>query len=108
MLTEKDKRDVRRSFEWAKYPRQQIRILMELYLAPEEEILDVLALRSKKDAPIERKTQQKKKRKVYDPEIKAAVLQAIRSGKSFRTVATEFGVPHGTVCKWAQKEKKKA
>ena len=42
MLSEQDKSEIRKSYRNAIDPRQQVKILMQLYLVSREEILDIL------------------------------------------------------------------
>ena len=47
MLSEQDKSEIRKSYRNAIDPRQQVKILSQLYLVSREEILDILGPLSK-------------------------------------------------------------
>ena len=97
MLNEQDKSDIRCQYRDAADKRKQVRILMDLYLASREEILDVLGLPTQ-CRPIPRGPSNQ--RCVYTAEIKLTAMQRVRSGENHRVVAQEMGINYQTLCSW--------
>ena len=103
-LSEQEKSEIRASYKNAIDPRQQVKILMQLYLVSREEILDILGpLAAKKPEP-SRKGVPKRK---YALQFKTEALQRLRSGESFRRVAEDMGVNVRTMATWAYQMRRK-
>ena len=105
MLSEQDKSEIRKSYRNAIDPRQQVKILSQLYLVSREEILDILG-------PLSKSARQKPSRKgqprrIYAPEFKAEAMERLRSGESFRRVAEDMGVNVRTMATWAYQMRRK-
>ena len=90
MLSEQDKCEIRKSYRNAIDPRQQVKILSQLYLVSREEILDILGPLSKSARP--KPSRKGQPRRIYAPEFKAEAMQRLHSGESFRRVAEDMGV----------------
>jgi len=107
MLSEQDKCEIRKLYRNAIDPRQQVKILTQLYLVSREEILDVLGPLAEPSRPKpSRKGLPKRK---YAPAFKAEAMRRLRSGESFRRVAEDMGVNVRTMATWAyhvRREKK--
>ena len=107
MLSEQEKSEIRASYRNAIDPRQQVKILTQLYLVSREEILDILGPLSKSARP--KPSRKGQPRRIYAPEFKAEAMQRLRSGESFRRVAEDMGVNVQTMATWAyhvRREKK--
>ena len=89
MLGERDKADIRTLYRDAADKSRQVRILMELFLASREEILDGLG--SKKGLP----------KRSYTPELKDEAKRRLRAGEGVHQVAEDMGVNVRTVATWA-------
>jgi len=104
-LSEQDKSEIRKSYRNAIDPRQQVKILSQLYLVSREEILDILGPLSKSARPkASRKGQPKR---IYAPEFKAEAMERLRSGESFRRVAEDMSVNVRTMATWAYQMRRK-
>lgn len=78
MLSEQDKSEIRKSYRNAIDPRQQVKILSQLYLVSREEILDILGPLSKSARP--KPSRKGQPRRIYAPEFKAEAMERLRSG----------------------------
>ena len=81
MLSEQDKSEIRKSYRNAIDPRQQVKILSQLYLVSREEILDILGPLFKSARP--KPSRKGQPRRIYAPELKAEAMERLRSGESF-------------------------
>ena len=104
-LSEQEKSEIRASYKNAIDPRQQVKILTQLYLVSREEILDVLGPLSKSARP--KPNRKGQPRRIYAPEFKAEAMQRLRSGESFRRVAEDMGVNVRTMATWAHQMRRK-
>ena len=104
-LSEQEKSEIRASYKNAIDPRQQVKILTQLYLVSREEILDVLGPLSKSARP--KPNRKGQPRRIYAPEFKAEAMQRLRSGESFRRVAEDMGVNVRTMATWAYQVRRK-
>ena len=77
MLSEQDKSEIRKSYRNAIDPRQQVKILSQLYLVSREEILDILGPLSKSARP--KPSRKGQPRRIYAPEFKAEAMERLRS-----------------------------
>ena len=105
MLSEQDKSEIRKSYRNAIDPRQQVKILSQLYLVSREEILDILGPLSKSARP--KPSRKGQPRRIYAPEFKAEAMERLRSGESFRRVAEDMGVNVRTMATWAYQMRRK-
>ena len=105
MLSEQDKCEIRKSYRNAIDPRQQVKILSQLYLVSREEILDVLGPLSRSARPKPSRKGQPKR--IYAPEFKAEAMRRLRSGEYFRRVAEDMGVNVQTMATWAYQARRK-
>ena len=104
-LSEQEKSEIRASYKNAIDPRQQVKILTQLYLVSREEILDVLGPLSKSARP--KPNRKGQPRRIYAPEFKAEAMQRLRSGESFRRVAEDMSVNVRTMATWAYQMRRK-
>lgn len=107
MLSEQEKSEIRASYKNAIDPRQQVKILTQLYLVSREEILDALGLLA--EPSCQKPSRKGAPKRKYAPAFKAEAMQRLRSGESFRRVAEDMGVNVRTMATWAyhvRREKK--
>ena len=105
MLSEQEKSEIRASYRNAIDPRQQVKILTQLYLVSREEILDILGPLSKSARP--KPSRKGQPRRIYAPEFKAEAMERLHSGESFRRVAEDMGVNVRTMATWAYQMRRK-
>lgn len=101
MLSEQDKSEIRKSYRNAIDPRQQVKILSQLYLVSREELGPL----SKSARP--KPSRKGQPRRIYAPEFKAEAMERLRSGESFRRVAEDMGVNVRTMATWAYQMRRK-
>lgn len=99
MLGERDKADIRTLYRDAADKSRQVRILMELFLASREEILDVLGLMAEPGRP--KPSKKGLPKRSYTPEFKDEAKRRLRAGEGVHQVAEDMGVNVRTVATWA-------
>lgn len=108
MLGERDKADIRTLYRDAADKSRQVRILMELFLASREEILDVLGPMAEPGRP--KPSKKGLPKRSYTPEFKDEAKRRLRAGEGVHQVAEDMGVNVRTVpfpVSWTVKMKKK-
>ena len=99
MLGERDKADIRTLYRDAADKSRQVRILMELFLASREEILDVLGPMAEPGRP--KPSKKGLPKRSYTPEFKDEAKRRLRAGEGVHQVAEDMGVNVRTVATWA-------
>lgn len=113
MLSEQDKCEIRKSYRNAIDPRQQVKILMDLYLASREEIEETLGFTHKETRrPIRRHTDAGRPNTYakHPIEVKQRIVGLVLSGMTYEEAGAMYDVSKNTVpfpVSWTVKMKKK-
>ena len=99
MLGERDKADIRTLYRDAADKSRQVRILMALFLASREEMLDVLGPMAEPGRP--KPSKKGLPKRSYTPEFKDEAKRRLRAGEGVHQVAEDMGVNVRTVATWA-------
>ena len=106
MLSEQDKCEIRKSYRNAIDPRQQVKILMDLYLASREEIEETLGFTHKETRrPIRRHTDAGRPNTYakHPIEVKRRIVGLVLSGMTYEEAGAMYDVSKNTVANWVMK-----
>lgn len=99
-LTEQDKVDIRKSYQQAKHPQNQIRVLSELYLISRAEVKRIVGIN-----PVA--TTKSQDRKAEKLRLMQEVYKLCEAGYSYSRAAQMTGITRATASKWHKALKEK-
>lgn len=111
-MTEHEKEEMRTIYRDAKDKKAQIKILADLYLCSNDDVLSVLGLTKASTSkmiapPTVLPFREKNVRKSYSQAVKKDVVKAVILDKMARQEASErFGIPLSNISKWVSQAKK--